>query len=331
VHLTKLVDLKNESSVVLPGPSKPPKRVVFSNDNAWAAATYSYESKVRLWNLGNPSKWNYTLAKHDQTVESAAFSADNRFLVTTGKDKKVVLWDLVTREPIVKLEGHSEYVISAAFSPDGSALATAASGLSDSTAIVWDLEKLLFPEPAAKVSKKSFPIEWKKLGSSVPSVALQSVNNLQNSADEVFEKLKLQLGNPKSESENEILKWVQQLDAGTFKEREEATEKLKEVRGQAERILSEALNDFPSTEVRYRIAQILQHSASRPKINSAELRRLHRSIMLLELISQQPIYKQDSIEILQVMSQTHPHVDVSRDAASALGRISFRDKLDVEF
>lgn len=327
LNLTKLVDLESDSSLVLPGPSKPPKRVVFSDDNMWVAATYSFESRIRLWNLANPSDLNFTLAKHDQTVESIAFSADSRFLATTGKDKKVFLWDLVTREPVAKLEGHSEYVISAAFSPVNWELVTGASGLSDSTAIVWDLNKLLFPKPVKKVSSKGFPSAWKRLGSSLPDVALASVNNLQFSADEVIEELKSQLGNPLVKSEDEVLKLIEQLDAGTFKEREAATEKLKAVRGQSERLLLEVLNDSPSTEVRFRIGQVLQYSASRPKINVAELRRLHRSILLLELISQQPKHKEGSIEVLQVMSQTHPHLDVSRDAAAALSRISFRDKL----
>ena len=218
-------------------------------------------------------------------------------------------------------------MISAAFSSVGSELVTGASGLNDSTAIVWDLNKLLFPMPSKQVTKKSFPNEWKNLGSSLPAIALRSVNNLQASVDEVFGKLKFQLGNPMTASEDDILKLIEQLDAETFKEREEATEKLKAVRGRSERILLEALDDLPSSEVRYRIAQILKHSSSRPKINPAELRRLHRSIMLLELISRQPTHKQSSIEILQVMSQNHPHLDVSRGAASALDRISVREKL----
>lgn len=331
VHLTKLLDLDNDSSVVLPGPPKPPKRVVFSNDNVWAAATYSFEPRIRLWNLGNPSDWNYSLAGHDQTVESIAFSSDNRFLVTTGKDKKAVLWDLLTREPISELRGHGEFVISAAFSPTGSELVTGASGLSDSTAIVWDLDKLLFPQQARKILKKDFAIAWRNLGSSMPASALRCVNDLQFSADEVFEQLKLEVGNPVVNSEQEIYSWIEQLNAATFKEREAATEKLKAVRGKVEQILLEVLDDPPSTEVHYRINQILQYSAKRPKINVAELRRLHRAVMLLELISRQPTHRDASVELLQVMSQSHPHLDVSRDAASALTRIIFREKLESEF
>src|SRR5690606_23379580 len=45
--------------------------------------------------------------------------------VTCGRDYKVTLWDLKKRTRIVALSGHTDYVMNAAFSPNGRLLATA--------------------------------------------------------------------------------------------------------------------------------------------------------------------------------------------------------------
>ena len=51
-------------------------------------------------------------------------------------DKTAKIWDLATGKAVLTLEGHTDYVRSVAFSPDGSRLAT---GSSDKTAKIWDL------------------------------------------------------------------------------------------------------------------------------------------------------------------------------------------------
>ena len=324
LHLTKLIDLENDSSVVLPGPPKPPKAVAISRDEVWAAATYAFEKRVRLWSLSNPSKSSFTLEGHAQTVASIEFSDDGRFLVTTGNDKRVVVWDLATREPVGKLEGHAEKVNTATFAPDRFELASGASGLNDCTVIVWSLEKLLFPDAPQQVLPGQFATAWRGLGSSNPKIALRHVNNLQFSANEVFAHLQAEVGEPMATSQEQIRKWIVQLDASTFQERESALESLMSVRGQAERFLQEAFDEAPSTEVQYRISRILKHSAKRPRINVAELRRMFRAVLLLELISRQAVHEEVCVQLLTALSQNHPHVDVNQDAASALARIQKR-------
>ena len=68
-----------------------------------------------------------------QTLEGSygsvtvAFSPDGKQLVSVSGDKwaKVILWDMATRTPLQKLEGHSRRVNAVAFSSDSRQLASA--------------------------------------------------------------------------------------------------------------------------------------------------------------------------------------------------------------
>ena len=70
-------------------------------------------------------------------INSIAFSADGRFIVTAGKDSTSRIWDVNTRHLNVELRGHVSEVNSAAFSPDGNFIVTTGS---DKRAIVWEAQ-----------------------------------------------------------------------------------------------------------------------------------------------------------------------------------------------
>ncbi|HBJ38710.1 MAG TPA: hypothetical protein DDZ51_28955 [Planctomycetaceae bacterium] len=74
---------------------------------------------------------------HKDEVESAIFSADERFIATASYDQKIILWDAKTFEQIRTLEGHNGAVLSIAFTPDSSVLV---SGSADETVKVWDVQ-----------------------------------------------------------------------------------------------------------------------------------------------------------------------------------------------
>ena len=113
-------------------------------------ASGGWDNTVRLWNVQTGS-FTRTLTWHkNNRVTSVAFSPDGKTLaigweewtenvfgvlhLTSGK---VELWD--TQTGILKrtLTGHSDSVLSVAFSPDGRTLA---SGSADRTAKLWNVE-----------------------------------------------------------------------------------------------------------------------------------------------------------------------------------------------
>lgn len=71
-------------------------------------------------------------------ITYAAFSDDNRFVVTAHVDGRARLWDVSTGEKLRDLEpAHGKPVTCAVFSPDGRRVATASA---DTTARLWDAE-----------------------------------------------------------------------------------------------------------------------------------------------------------------------------------------------
>ena len=76
------------------------------------------------------------LAGHTDEV-FAAGSSDGTRLASAGRDGSIWLWDLATGQEVARLDGHTNYVFSLAFSPDGASLA---SGSGDDTVRIWDTE-----------------------------------------------------------------------------------------------------------------------------------------------------------------------------------------------
>lgn len=93
-----------------------------------------------------------------EVLRSVAFTPDNAILASVAgntEDFAIHLWDVMSREVIGTLRGHSDIVWDLAFSPNGKLLASVSS---DKTAKVWDwqnrelLKSLDFPSEVVSVS-----------------------------------------------------------------------------------------------------------------------------------------------------------------------------------
>ena len=75
------------------------------------------------------------LTCHARSIQSMVYAPDAIIVASRGDDGTVELWNIVTGEQKITLEGHTDVVFAVAHSPDGNTLAT---GSSDETARLWD-------------------------------------------------------------------------------------------------------------------------------------------------------------------------------------------------
>jgi WD40 repeat protein/energy-coupling factor transporter ATP-binding protein EcfA2 len=106
----------------------------FSADGRRVVTT-STDQTARVWDLSGPQPTSIELQGHRGSVLSATFSPDGSHVATASTDNTARVWDSYSGHPQFELLGHTDAVLSVAFSKDGH-LVTASR---DGTARVWDL------------------------------------------------------------------------------------------------------------------------------------------------------------------------------------------------
>ena len=87
---------------------------------------------------GNSSSYSNTFSSSEDGPPAAALSPDGKTIaISSSYTNTVELWDVETHTNIATLEGHTNYIWSVAFSPDGILLAT---GSEDNTVKLWNVE-----------------------------------------------------------------------------------------------------------------------------------------------------------------------------------------------
>jgi hypothetical protein len=294
------------------------KTATFSSDNNWVAVAYHRQNVIRLWDLRDFDRENNWLIGHQGAVEALAFSADNRWLVSGSWDNTVRVWDLLTRQPVHRFEGHSEHVNAVAISPSGTQLASGASGLTDTSILIWDLRKSLLPPLTQKNSKRyqDFENVWTDLADESHQTSLAATKVLIDDHQRLLKPLQTLISADTTNTTVELVRQaIKKLNHPKFQVRESATQKILSLRAQAESQLREILNGSISPEVRYRITKILSRPVERPKLEDSEIRRWHRTILALE-------WMEDSSaeEVLSQIADGHPDFVVAQEAAAALKR-----------
>jgi WD40 repeat protein len=133
----------------------------------------------------------HRLRGHHAEVQTVAFNADGRWVVTGDREGVAIVWDASTGALIRRLVGHTDTIEQIAISPDATLIATASD---DETVVLWDAETgtplQTFAEHTRSVAYVSFSPDGKRLLTSahdgvlmlldidVPSLAAQACRAL---------------------------------------------------------------------------------------------------------------------------------------------------------
>ena len=94
------------------------------------------DQKARFWDIAT-GRLIHATSKQGDVVDSVAFGADGRTVLTVGGDGRVHLWEAATGRKIGRL-AHQGKLQAVAYSPDGRVVVTAAGGLrSPGEARLW--------------------------------------------------------------------------------------------------------------------------------------------------------------------------------------------------
>jgi RNA polymerase sigma factor (sigma-70 family) len=269
---------------------------------------YSYS--IRLLELATGKEYRAWTVQ--EFIECLAFSPDGRVLVS-GSSEAIRLWNVATGQELLRRSGHGVNVSSLSFAPDGRTLA---SGLRDTTVLVWALapESWHAGLPTKDLSAENLTAFWANLADGNAAKGQAAVWTLAASPRDSVPFLAKHLRPAVLPDNEQLARWIADLDSAAFTDRENATRELERQAELAEPLLRKALSGDPSPEVRRRIETLLS-KLQRPVKPAGVLRSL-RAIEVLEHIA-----TPEARVLLRKLAGGAPEAHLTREAKAALERL----------
>lgn len=145
-HTVRLWDASAETEGTIIGEHQDWVRAVSVNPSGTMIASAGKDMTVRLWDAHSGEAYGQVFA-HLGGADSAVFNPDGNLLATSGRDNVIRIWSVqqIIRtgkvsvdDALVTLTGHQKPVMSLAFNPAGTLLA---SGSGDNTVRLWSVSE----------------------------------------------------------------------------------------------------------------------------------------------------------------------------------------------
>jgi hypothetical protein len=281
--------------------------------------------RVRVWQVASGRELPQFRAcqggaLHGRT-ESMQFSPDGKSLAIAmdvsprregnGSSCVASVVEVASGLPRRTFAGHTDHVLSVAFSPDGKVLAT---GSQDSTVLLWTMQRPFHEERPGVGPAGRLTLCWGRLAGDDAADAYDAVLDLAARPEESLPFLADRLEPVALPSNQQVAKWIGGLDDGSPAVRAESAANLAALHELARPDLERALKPRTSAGSRRRIGELLTllDSGSHPP----QLLRLLRTVEVLERIA-----SPRSRRLLEVLAAGAPGHVLTFEARASLARL----------
>ncbi|MBI3410354.1 MAG: PD40 domain-containing protein [Planctomycetes bacterium] len=252
----------------------------------------------------------------DDAVHAVAFSPDGRTLAWGGAtDRLIRLGELATGQERHRLPGHKGRIQSLAFAEHGKLLI---SGSDDTTALVWDMTRLLPIGDLAKAAIPKLPLTegglatlWEALSGSDAVKAYAALRALAASPERSLPYLAAKLRPVATPEKERVARLIAELGSDRFAERNAAAQELEKMGDVVLPALEQALVTASSLEMQRRLEVL----ARKLRTLTGEQLRTLRAIEALERM-QSP----KASELLQELAGGAPGSRLTKEARLSLNR-----------
>lgn len=128
-------------------------------------ASACLDHTVKVWSLGSPVA-NFSLQAHDKGVNYVEYyyGGDRPYMVTTGDDRTVKIWDYQNKSCVQTLESHAANVSFAVFHPS---LPIIISGSEDGTVKIWHSSTYRLESTLSYGLERCWCVAYRKTGNEV--------------------------------------------------------------------------------------------------------------------------------------------------------------------
>ena len=147
-----LIGLRKGYTALIPTQHTDSVNVLTLSAKGKTLATGSADKTIQLWDVVDPeaTKLLYTLIGHTAGITAMDFSTNGKFLASGSSDTTVRLWDVATGQHFQTLIEHTGEIGAVTFLGDKALAGTVfakdkalATGSSDGTIFIWDLDKIV--------------------------------------------------------------------------------------------------------------------------------------------------------------------------------------------